>query len=126
MANHSKTVSFRCDPELFSHLQEVQRRAPQALSDWIRTTLAGAAFREYPLQPTPPWEVFRLPDGNPIVVFHGDARSLPTELVDQEILVGNAVGMSRTAIVQNVRYRSANRVVVDIDPPEDFPFAPSY
>ena len=121
MANHSKTVSFRCDPELFSHLQKVQRQAPQGLSDWIRTTLSGAAFRAYPLEPTPSREVFRLPYDSAVAVFHGDSRSLLSKLVGYEILVWNAAGMSRTAIVKHVRFRSANRVVVDIDPPKIFP-----
>ena len=124
MANQGKTVSFRCDPELFAHLQEVQRRVPQGLSAWIHTTLAGVACREFPLEPNPSWEVFRLPDGSTIAVFHGDARSLPAELVGKKIHVANAVGMSRAAVVKHVRYRSANRIVVDLDPPEDFPFAP--
>ena len=115
MASHSKTVSFRCDPELFAHLQKVQRQSPQGLSDWIRSTLSGAACREFPLDPTTPWEVFRLPDNVLVAVFHGNARSLPAELVGTRIHVGNALGMSRTASVLNVRSRTACRVVAEID-----------
>ena len=126
MASHSKTVSFRCDPILYSHLQKVQRESPHGLSSWIRSVLAAAAYREFPIKPTAPWEVFHLPDDSTIAIFHGDSRSLPIDLLNQKILVVNAIGMTRYATVKNVRRRSSQRVVVDIDPPPQFVATPMY
>ena len=115
MAEDMKTVSFRCDPELYEHLRKIQRQAPLGLHDWIRTTLRAAANRDFPQQSTPPWELSRMPDGVVVAVFRGDTRFLPPVLVHQVIRVGNAVGMTRTATVRNVVSRTANVAIVDID-----------